>query len=365
MVLGLTMRARLRPLLFGGLAVCASILALWALRSGLSGESKPQCTIPHDYIRLADGKPGETVRGTFEIWNHGAAPLEYTLSASCGCTGLEPPQGTVAGGRSATINVAIRLDDHYGGGKAVLVRVATNDPAASNREVSLRADCPAPFEVAPDSISLGRVSEGEHAETIIMIRGRGDAALPSADADWSVVGEAFNARVAEFVNGELRLAVALKEDVARGTYAGELRLRAPDGEELTVPIGAEVTGEVTVVPAVLRVSAGERAIPAVLIFRTDGAPLGELVASELPEGWSISEDVAGPRGGKRVTLSTVTPPVAGNYSLRLTYEGLTVPAELPVLIANPLDVASASAGDATIPIEPPDSTNPIFNEEEP
>lgn len=142
-----------------GIAFSAAVLYLVVLSvTAARKKDGPRFVIdPAARKDFGDGKPNELLSASLGFKNIGDEPLQFSLSASCGCTELNPHTGTVPPGGSQTIRLAVRLSEFSGSEKSVVVSVKTNDRHKAASSYTFTAKCPAPFSVAPAYVDFGSV----------------------------------------------------------------------------------------------------------------------------------------------------------------------------------------------------------------
>lgn len=126
-------------------------------------KSQPKLALSTLHLDLGDGRPNQVMSGEIRLKNTGSAPLEFTISTSCGCQDASPRKGTIAPGDELPLSLTVRLPDYSGAEKAVYVVVHSNDPDRREVRCAIVARAPAPFEVNPAFIDFGRVNRDEVA----------------------------------------------------------------------------------------------------------------------------------------------------------------------------------------------------------
>ncbi|QDT98979.1 Ig-like domain-containing protein [Gimesia aquarii] len=119
----------------------------------LALEHKPKILLKEQAINLGNGKPGQEMKGSFDIINSGFAPLEYSIRASCGCTSLSPHMGVIDSSETKKINLSIKLPEYSNSEKGVRITITSNDPNSPEVSCFAIAKCPTPFNVTPDRIN--------------------------------------------------------------------------------------------------------------------------------------------------------------------------------------------------------------------
>jgi hypothetical protein len=88
----------------------------------------PSIALSHTRLDLGQGRPGEQLEGSFTVSDRGSEPLEFKLSASCGCAFVRPMAGTLAPARSQTVTLGIRLPATINSEKHAQILIHSNDP---------------------------------------------------------------------------------------------------------------------------------------------------------------------------------------------------------------------------------------------
>ncbi len=291
---------------------------------------------PSAAVDLGDGKPGEVLTGTFRLRNVGTEPLTFHIAASCACAQLQPRAGTVAPGNAVEVLAGVRLRLE-GSREHVRLQIATNDPQEPVAEYALHARCPAPFEVTPQAVDFGDVSAGASPEIRLRVRdGQGKPLSPAA-VRFEGPASPLISVVPETNGEECTAVVRLSGSAPPGRLAAEIKLRAVGGERtMIVPVMGNVFPLVLVAPRTLELRPPQEGMEAAgefLVWRTDGAPLGKLLAVDGPPGIVVGEmGDSGKRRRFRVRIET-----AGNtvdlLPIRLSFQDL--PERVAVVVRPP------------------------------
>jgi hypothetical protein len=240
---------------------------------------------------LGQGKPGEVLEGTLRLRNIGSELLLFEFDPNCGCTHIRPSQGEIEPGEALEVHVGIRL--RKGRNERVHVSIQTKDPKKPFAEHTFVAACPAPILIAPSAIDLGDVAQGTSRTSTFQIFDPQGKPFPSR---LSVVAETSSPHLSceRADSGEGAFMVTLNSNAPRGYFKGEIVIRLPDSElQETVTVVARVQGATMVSPArILLHLDSETKKPRdafVLVWRTNGDPLGGLISKETPVGVAIEE----------------------------------------------------------------------------
>jgi hypothetical protein len=148
-------------------------------------------------------------------------------------------------------------------------------------------------------------------------------------------------------SGEGGFTVTLNSSAPRGYFSGEITIKLPDSDlEETVPVVARVQGATMVSPArVLLHLDPETKKPRdafVLVWRTNGDPLGRLTSNETPVGVAIEEmnDNVPKRRRFRVKAIESHSPVLDSI-IKLRFEGVAEDVVVKVESALPETINSS------------------------
>lgn len=273
------------------LAVSLSTVLLYGATAWFRAPAGPQLRLPQLPLDLGRGEPHTSPRGTFEISNSGSKDLTFKITPSCGCAALEPREGTLAPGEFRNVSIAVRLE-HRNGRRNMRLTLNTNDPARPEAFYDVSALCPPLLEVSPGAVDFGDVAEGTERRATVRVR------LPKGSSLKSLAGVRYAVRQAWCEVTPLRhtdyildLSLMLRADAPRTLLASQPELAAPGHETVTVPVRADVVGEVIVAPAIVRpawdeVAQGFRPVICVVRATGDGG-LGELKSIDAPDGVNV------------------------------------------------------------------------------
>jgi len=327
-----------------GVIAASLALAVWGLAAAVAWirtPDGPRIELPDRPLHLGEGRPSQTLTGTFDVWNIGSEPLLYSIASSCGCTQLTPRFGKIPPGEQTTFEVSVKLDAKAGSQRDVRLTFQSNDRENSLADYFVSASCPDSLHLTPSSVDFGRVVEGTSASRTITIRSREDEMLPAA-APLQVRLEGDNFRSEAAADGSA-YDITLLPSAPLGYAQGRLILTLGDAPPVVVPLRAEIAGEVNVAPATMRLKPGRE--QTLFVWRTDGAALGELVRREVPAGVEV-QSLLPPAENRRqmqrfaVSLSAGAALREGS-SLRLEFASLGAPVVLELVGA----AESGSAGE--------------------
>lgn len=315
-----------RICVLGGILVIGAGGAWGFIQRGQS--AGPRLRLPAYPLDLGEGKSGEILDGVFEIRNVGSSALSYRIEPSCGCSDLSPVAGTIPAGERQEVHIGVRLQGQ-GTEKNVRLTIRSDDAVRPVATYDVHVDCPAPFDVAPMVVDLGRVVRGDSRELPLTVRDDAETDGPTAafsyesSADWCIVRPDAEGR---------RVRVILAEDAPVGFLSTEIVIKSADGRSMSVPVAAHVLDEIVVAPSVL--FAGSRAASeglTFLVWRPDDKPLGTVSETNAPPGVNVEElsRVADPRRRFRVHLSDGAAP-EGARTIRLKFENLQSPVSVEV-----------------------------------
>ncbi len=253
--------------------------------------SGPSLALSHTRLDLGEGKPGEQLEGSFTVTNQGSEPLEFTLSASCGCAFVRPMGGRLKPGESRKVSLGIRLPSTPNSEKSTQVLVRSNDPRRPQVTCVATGRAPAPWEVSHTHINFGYVLreqlENPPRMQLEVRRGRGRNGMPASVVRTRVAGEAYEVRSQLCPDGTLLFEVRLRRGLSDGRYSSVLELgHADDPAAISIPLDAEVGPSVELVPSFVYVTKGKangayRPVQVVAIGRRRRLVMGQL----MPVSW--------------------------------------------------------------------------------
>ncbi|HWE34958.1 MAG TPA: hypothetical protein VG406_00180 [Isosphaeraceae bacterium] len=261
------------------------------------------------------------------------APLAFALRASCACSELNPPVGTIAPGEAQNVRVGVRYAA-YGEEKTILITVQSNDPLRSESTYHVFARCPEPLIVEPKQIAFDSVRPGTSLEAPLEMKmpdGRPlrESEFPGLESTnpYITLGRVRNA------GGKTIVSVRLSPQAPVGSVSGVIRLKcAGDEATMAVPVSAYVQGEIKVAPAILSIGPSDldRA-KTLLVWRPDGKPLGTLDKVEAPAGLVVEEVGREPERHRRFSVRVSNcEKLADDGEIRLMFRNQAAPAVVRV-----------------------------------
>jgi hypothetical protein len=291
-----------------GVFLLAPLSLYFALRT--NSANGPRLTLDqYRALDLGEGKPGQILTGTFNLWNTGSQPLEFHLRAGCACSQLEPAEGQIRPGQLQEIQVGIRLRSE-GQDENVQILIQTNDPVTPSAEYYIRAACPAPFQISPPAVDFGNVPEGTSPSTTIRVLDpNGNPMKPSPAFRATSSSPTIIVSRSSAPSEELSIVVKLEGPVPRGPFSAHLHLTLTEAYSLEVPVRAHIRGPVTIAPPIVHFTSGSGTPPhqeaLLLAWRPDGQLLGKLVHADTPFGLAVEElPEAGAVKRRRIRLSS-------------------------------------------------------------
>ena len=266
----------------------------------------PSIALSHTRLDLGEGRPGEQLEGSFTVSNRGSEPLEFKLSASCGCAFVRPMAGTLAPAQSQTITLGIRLPATINSEKSAQILIRSNDPHQPQVGCTATARAPAPWEVSPTHVNFGYVLHEElrrrPRRRLVVRPGQGKHALPTSAVRVQTPGEAYRVRSHASPDGTLAIDISLRPGLADGRYTSTLHLgHAEDPALISIPLDAEVGPAIALVPATVylardRASGVYRPAPLMAVARQRGLAIGDLTPVNWPEGVHLRQPT--PQSGR-------------------------------------------------------------------
>jgi hypothetical protein len=325
------------------LAVTLSTVVLYGATAFFRPPPGPHLRLPQLPLDLGRGEPHTSPRGTFEISNSGSEDLTFKITPSCGCAALEPQAGTLDPGESRTIAIAVRLEGRNSR-RNVRLTLETNDPAASVSEYYVSAFCPPLLDVAPASLDFGDIQEGIERETTLKVRlPEGSSVTSLRDVQFRSLHPSITVEPLRQTSELLELAVRLRADAPRSVLATQLELEFPGREIVTVPVRADVVGQVVVAPTTVRAgrdaqTGGFR--PVIVVVRATGdCPLGDLTRIDAPDACEVALlSSRGRQATLRVQIGSEDVPAGA--VITLAFEGLERQVVVPIAVDRKSDDAS-------------------------
>ncbi|MFI4915818.1 MAG: DUF1573 domain-containing protein [Phycisphaerales bacterium JB060] len=207
----------------------------------------------------------EPVTKTIRFRNAGNATLIVpNVSTTCGCTIAELPKNEFEPGESVELEVSFDPRGKSAGRHEQTVTFRTNDRANPMVAVKVRAFVKSLVSIEPMQVNLGEVTKHTRKETLISLTGLNEdfeafhVTLVGDGAkyfDVEILGTDPIEQEGELV-ARTDILVTLKEDAPPGRAQAMAAIRTNEDNRrlVTVPIGAQVEGDVVVNP--LRMSLG-------------------------------------------------------------------------------------------------------------
>ena len=199
---------------------------------------------------------GEPVSQDFTVRNAGTAPLELSLSRSCGCTALTKPRSPLPPGESDVFSIAYDTVKRKGKAKQ-RVTLTTNDAARPSVNISVTGNVKPLYNSSPpEGLRFYRLTTEESATKSIKFRNRYDGPLNFRLAAGQDFGP-FEIVLKEIKPGQEYEMTAttqppLKENLARIEVVLETGIeRTPT---VVIPVQAWVQPDVTCQTKLLRVA---------------------------------------------------------------------------------------------------------------
>lgn len=339
------------------LAIVAGVAAPSAIRQAIAAVAGPQ----GPRLELPDGRSvlveqeerlaGEDfVDGGFRIANSGAAPLEFSIRASCACSALSPISGVVPAHGYVHVSMRVGLDLKMEV-RSTTVQILTNDPKHPVENVYISVHRRVLARAEPDIVSFGELTERSERKAEIRVtvldaalcdqvaRLRCEASGPCAVTHCEPTGSGLNITVAT-------------NRAQPGAHYGSVRVLSPAGRVLVeVPVTYVVFPSVTIVPPKLELPCqDERGVRRATFFVWvgEGHRAGELLSYEAPAGVVVREIDSGTLYRSRFELiDTRTAPGGGRapnnrpFTIKLTFAAHREPVLVAVEAAPRLAVAPA------------------------
>ena len=295
-----------------GALVTAGIAAGWLLRNSHRHGSLPVLKVSVRHLDLGEGKPKQRMKGRLTIANAGREPLQFAIQPSCGCTSLEPRDGTLSAGRSQEIDVAVELPENTGTQRSVQVLIQSNDPKNPTLVCSVAASCPSPFTISPGYVAFGNVTTEEITGTqqTITVRDRQGKSIADPTAiEFECGSEHVLVDRDPDSPHDCRLRVHLASSLPRGDTNAILFIR-PTGANVASEMPVQVTHiePFVVAPPVIILGTGkteqDQEVHTVFVWRNgSNTGLGRLLSIEAPKGISVTENVISDSRRRRLDVA--------------------------------------------------------------
>ena len=232
-------------------------------------QGQPSFELETPIIDLGNILDTEPASGTIRFRNAGNAVLMVpSVSTTCGCTVTELPKNEFAPGESVELTVTFDPTGKTPGKHEQTVTFRTSDRANPMVAVKVRANVRPLVAIEPAQVNLGSVTKHTRKETLISLTG--------LQSDFEAFHVTLVGEGAKYFDVDILGTDTLEQDgetVARTDILLSLRDDAPPGRAqalavirtnddrrkvLTVPIGAQVEGDVVTNPS--RMSLGNLSV---------------------------------------------------------------------------------------------------------
>jgi hypothetical protein len=298
----------------------------------------PILRVPDSPVTIGPDRPGGTARGEISIANAGAAELAFEITASCGCTDVEPRKGNILPSETRTIAISVRLPDVSGGEQAVTLTIASNDPDAPTQRVVAIAKCLIPFRTIPESINFGNICPDDLPNR--------SCVLSISDADGKRVcdGGVVTFRSA---NGNTKLSwqsgtpdecgvrVGIVTNAIDTDISDVIELRMPHSDiPVKIPVYAHIVYPVRAVPSCVFLHRGSDSSqpPSAKVIVVSDRPLGEFRTLDSIAGVALLEEKSNGATHFKTLRLTLNEPIApARATLRIKFTNYEVPLTLTLL----------------------------------
>ena len=261
----------------------------------LMRSSEPRLEGPTEVVNLGQGKPHEVLSGIVEFKNSGTADLEFQLSASCGCTEVEPRSGTISPGKSQAVRVSVRLPGYGNSERTVRLTVTSNDPNRPTAEYGVLATSPASVQVSPMTVYFGRIvpAEIDQLERYLTVNdSQGKSIQDESSLRYKSNTKHTILQWKQIESGKYGLCVSLAPGIPQAEFHDIIEISLADtGPSLKVPVYAYVTESVRIVPstAFLHIQQTSGLFKPVDVLVYSDRPLGTLKNIKGPKEVTVVE----------------------------------------------------------------------------
>jgi hypothetical protein len=286
-------------------------------------------------VDLGSGSPGDVRAREVTVANAGAEPLELMVKSGCGCLNVAPARLTIPPRGESAVTLSIRLS-RRGTTETGLVHFEPVDSRSPGGWLQALARCPAGIELQPATLDFGPLQTGSPSDDRIVTVAGSLAPLDDFIIDTSQAPGVEVRRSAADPNRTLSVRVRAGAETGRRTVPVVFRRPADESLTTVLTVHYDVFEPISAAPARIAVDASGRPVQ-LLVWRTDGAPLGRLVRWA-PEGAiRVTDETPEPGATRRRLVVTAPQPLGGDgVALRevaLHFAGSAEPLKLPVEIA--------------------------------
>jgi hypothetical protein len=286
--------------------------SVFILRNVWLTRSPPRIEVSAQTLDLGEGKPNQRMSGSFIISNVGHRELEYTIEASCGCTAVQPPGGSLPRGASEQIRVTLDLPGSTGTKRDINLLIKSNDLSIPALLCSVSATCPRPLTAIPGYIDFGDVTAGDisRAHQVIILRNRlGQPLHESESVDIACRSPYIVVARERDHSGDACLRVSLSPSIPIGKTSDVLYVRPHASDvALEIPIQASRVAFLGVAPPTLFLGTGlpiaDHEVHIVFVWRNGSVrDPGKLIAFKGPTDVVVSDHDTIGSGPRRLEIS--------------------------------------------------------------
>jgi hypothetical protein len=248
-------------------------------------------------VNLGIGSPGDVLARDITLANAGAEPLELSVRSDCGSLRVAPARLAIPPRGEAAVTVSIRLS-RRGTTETGMVHFKPVDSRSPTGSLQVMARCPAGIEFQPGALDFGPLPVGAIGPEQTVIATASLAPIDEFMIDTSRAPGVEVRRLESQSKPALAIRVRAGRDSARQTVP--VVFRHPADESLTTELSVryDPLEPVYAAPARIAFDADWRPVQ-VLVWRSDGAPLGPLTRWSPDDLLTVTDETRDPGAGRR------------------------------------------------------------------
>jgi hypothetical protein len=193
----------------------------------------------------------EQVNVAFGFRNEGNGDLLIdSIKSTCTCIGSVPSKAPIPAGQSGSISVKFATGSVAGMQEQSLY-VRTNDRTRSWIRLTLKALVKARLRVVPSTLAFDRIITGKTAMrhiTVVSPEEKSDLVVRNVGSKFITTGEITSARFRGYALFNVPIKVAADAPIGHMDTYIQFEVRGTSSSDIRMPIVADITGPITVVP---------------------------------------------------------------------------------------------------------------------
>ncbi len=253
---------------------------------------------PKPGLDLGSGKTGEVLKGKIRFANAGDSELKFQVKPTCGCTEIDPIDGSVLPGATQEVMVAMKVDGEVAE-KLANLHIATNDETSPTFSYWVRSSQSNKASISPKSVDFGRLMRGDKPTRIVHVRSLSrSGANSSRSSEVAIIRKDPALMVSRCDGSEADEGAAYKITLDTSKldtfYKSVIVCQVPGIEDMQeIPVSAIIAADrgITVAPSSITRRSEQATVPShdpfVLVIKNDGKALGNPTSVEVPDGFSL------------------------------------------------------------------------------